>query len=256
MIITRNKNVLSLLASIVLLSSTLCAKNNENIVDSIMKLRGDVEALYSKIDENKEQYKSQMKSLAMQRADNEAQINRKETALQLSLSEVERLKENISSISTKNESLKPMLMVALERLRTMIKEGIPFKTEERLSEVEKIKTQLNDAVITQEKALSLVWALYDDTLRLTKEIGLFKQEIEVEGERKMAQIAKLGSVMLFFATPDDKVGYMEKKEGQYHTKIITDEANKAEIVALFDALQKQIRTGYFTLPNALVLMEK
>ena len=101
----------------------------------------------------------------------------------------------------------------------------------------------------------MVWASYDDMIRLTKEIGLFKQPIQIAGREKLAKIAKLGSVSLYFATPDDEVGYVTRKDGVYDYKVVHGEKERAQIVALFDALQKQIRTGYFTLPNALELEE-
>jgi lactam utilization protein B len=98
----------------------------------------------------------------------------------------------------------------------------------------------------------LTWASYDDALRLTKEIGQFKQEITLDGKATIAKIAKVGSLMMFFATPDDRVGYV-KQDGNNYSYVVADNTERDQIIDLFDALQKQIRTGYFTLPNALLL---
>lgn len=234
-------------------SPTLLAKSTENMINTIMKLRGEIEHIYSTIDENKDNYKSQMKSLMMQKADNEAQINRRETSLKLTTSQIDTVQEKLAKQSNTTTSLKPMLDEAILNLEKLINEGIPFKKEARLLDIGKIKSDLKQKNITQEKALSLVWASYDDALRLTQEIGLFKQQITVEGEEKMVKIAKLGSIMMFFATPDEKVGYVMKKDGDYTYNLVTDEIQVAQIVSLFDALQKQIRTGYFSLPNALLI---
>ena len=251
---TYKRVVLSTVVCMALGASSLHA-NNENIVKSIMKLRADVEALYTKIDDNKDIYKAEMKSNAMQSADSEAQINRQETALKLAELELEKVQKKITEASNKNESIKPMLLEAIDSLRTIIKNGIPFKTKDRLADLAKLQKNLIDEVVTEEKALLLIWASYDDTIRLTKEIGLFKQEITLEGEPKMAKIAKIGSVMMYFATPDDKVGYVSKEGEGYDYKVVTDKENIAQIVNLFDSLQKQIRTGFFSLPNALILSE-
>ena len=251
---TYKRIVVSTVTCIALGTSTLHA-DNENIVNSIMKLRADVEALYSKIDENKDVYKAEMKSTAMLSADNEAQINRQETALKLANSEIESIKEKLEKLSNKNDSIKPMLLTAIGNLKKIIAEGIPFKKELRLSDLEKLEKQLEAGDITEEKALSMIWASHDDVIRLTKEIGLFKQEIEVEGERKLAKIAKIGSIMVYFATPDEKVGYVVKEGTKYSYKVVTQKESVTKIVALFDALKKQIRTGYFPLPNALILSE-
>ncbi len=237
-------------------SLSLEANSDENLVNSIMKLRGEVEALYSKIDDNKEMYKSQMKSFAMQKADAAAQISRKETSIKQLQSQKAKLKEKIAKLSHKNEDIKPLLLQAIENLKKEIQEGIPFKVDARIKDIEKIKEQLHSESITPEKALAMTWASYDDAIRLTKENGLFKQKIIINGKEKLCQIAKLGSIMMFFATPDDNVGYAVKSDKGYSYKVIQNKEEKKEIVALFDALQKQIRTGYFTLPNALIMMEK
>ena len=237
---------------IAIAGTSLHAQSNKEMVKSIMKLRADVEGLYSKIDENKESYKAQMKSFAMQVADNEAQINRKETALKLASAEAAKLETQIAKKGASTNDLTPMLTVAVENLEKIVRTGIPFKTEERIADLEKIKTDLKAGNITQEKALSLVWASYDDALRMTKEIGLFKQQIKLGDEEKLAKIAKIGTAMMFFMTPDDQVGYVKQNDGKYTYVAANEEKSIAEIHALFDALQKQIRTGYFTLPNALI----
>ena len=240
-------------ASIVLSGSQLCAADNSELVKSIMKLRADVEGLYSKIDENKDNYKAQMKSYAMQAADNEAQINRKETALKVADAEAKKLEVQIAEKGASANDLKPMLTTALTHLKKIISEGLPFKTEERLADIAKIESDLSKGNISQEKALSLVWASYDDILRMTKEIGIFKQQIKIGDEEKLAKVAKIGTAMMFFMTPDEQAGYVENNEGVYTFVVVNDEKAKAEIQTLFDALQKQIRTGYFSLPNALII---
>ncbi|MEA3418329.1 MAG: DUF3450 family protein [Campylobacterota bacterium] len=250
---TQKKIVLAAMSFGLFSMVPLSADSNENMVNSIMKLRADVENLYTKIDENKENYKSQMKSYAMQSADNEAQINRKETAIKVAQSEIADLEKKIAEQGAATDDLKPLLFDAIDELETLIKGGFPFKVEERLSDLAKIKQQLKEDTITQEKALSLVWASYDDALRLTKEIGLFKQQITIDGETKLAKVGKIGTAMLFFTTSDGQVGYAAKKEGGYEYRVVTDSKGQKEITALFDALQKQIRTGYFSLPNALIV---
>jgi hypothetical protein len=59
--------------------------------------------------------------------------------------------------------------------------------------------------------------------------------------------------MMFFATPDNKVGYVKKSGEKYAYVTVEDSEAREQIIDLFDSLQKQIRTGYFTLPNALLL---
>ncbi len=251
----RYKTLLPALLCGTLGAAQLQANQSDNLVKSIMKLRSEVEALYTQIDDNKEAHKSQMKSYMMQKADGEAQINRQKTALKQISSELEKTSIKMRETSKKNEDITPILITALNDLEKTIKMGIPFKIPQRVAELTKIKEQLQEKLITPERALSLVWASYDDAIRLTKENGIFKQQINVNGKDKLCQIARIGSVMMYFATPDGNVGKVVKNDSAYTYKVTYDENEKKQIVALFDALQKQIRTGYFTLPNALIVKE-
>ncbi len=250
--VTIPKKILLLAAvSSTLLSPMLMAQ--DDMVKSIMELRADVESLYTKIDENKDAYKSQMKSYALQISDNEAQINRQDTSLKLTQQNIEKTEKKLEEMGSATVDLKPVVNEALEALEKEIKSGIPFKVEERVAALHQIKDDLKNGNISQEKALALTWASYDDALRLTKEIGQFKQEITLDGEATIAKIDKVGSVMMFFATPDDRIGYVKQEGNDYNYVVTTDSSERDEIIDLFDALQKQIRTGYFTLPNALLL---
>lgn len=253
MIFNQNKIVVSLILSATLLSPSLSASNSEKLVNSIIELRGDVESLYTDIKENKQRYNSEMKSLSMQVTDSQAQINRESTSIKLAHTELAKIKTKIKETSSGNLEIKPLVLNALELLEKSIKDGIPFMVDARISGLHKIKADLNEGLITNEKALSLAWASNDDTIRVTKEIGIFKQKINFKGKKVLAKIAKLGSVAMFFSTPSNEVGFVTKDGDKYEYKHITNPEDIKKIVALFDALQKQIRTGFFELPNALVL---
>jgi len=252
----QKKGLFSLAVSCLMLSSPLSAtQSSEEMVQSIMKLRSEVESLYSKIDENKENYKSQMKSLSSQSSENKGQLNRQMTSKKLAQLELSKVKSNIAMASGTNIELTPLLENGMALLKQNIRDGIPFKVQERLSDVDKIKKQLNEKLITQEKALSLLWAGFDDSLRMTKEIGVFKQEIVLDNKKVLCEVGKIGTVMMFFVTTDNRLGYVVKEGQGYSYKVTQDEKQKEQIAALFNAMKLQIRTGYFTLPNALVMME-
>jgi len=250
---TKHTKSLISLALVSFLSTSLNAKSDEDMVKSIMNLRADVESLYTQIDENKEAYKAQMKSLALQSADTDAQINRKTTSIKLAELELQKIKLKIANTSTQNFELTPLINRVYNKLENSIKTGIPFKVEQRLSAIKKIQNELDENTITQERALALLWASFDDNIRLSKEIGIFKQHIKIDDKKILAKVAKLGSVMLYFQAPDKRVGFVEKQQDSYLYKVVTNEDDIKQINALFDALNKQIRTGYFSIPNALTL---
>lgn len=238
-----------------LLGATLHA-NSEDFAVSLMKLRADVEKLDSAIVEEKESYKSSIKSLLRQKDELTALLSKEDLKIKQLNQELEKVKKEIHENSKNSEGLKPLLLPALDQLVITIKESIPFKINERTEDVLKIKEQLESNLITPQKALVLTWNAYGDLLRMTKENGLFKQTVSVGGEEKLAEVIRIGTVMMFYKTPSDQVGYVTQENGVYGYKEITSKEEKEQILVLFDAFKKQIRTGYFTLPNALISMEK
>ena len=102
MIVNPTKITTALLLSATLYSPLSASNTNEELVNSIIALRGDVENLYTDIKENKQRYNAQMKSLSMQITDSQAQINRKTTTIKLAKNELEKIKLKIEETATGN----------------------------------------------------------------------------------------------------------------------------------------------------------
>lgn len=247
--------VVGFATSIALTSNLYAGDSIENLIDSLMKLRSDVEMTQSQIDEEKEGFKAKMKSLAMQKSDLEAQINRQDTQLKKIDSELAKVQEVVAQKSEGTKGLKPLLVEAIDNLKSLTQKAIPFHTYERVAELDKIKKDLLDKLQTPEQILARVWSSYDDFLRMTRENGLFKQTIVLEGKDKLAEIVKLGTVSLYFKTPAGEYGYAKREDGEYRYVRELDETRALAIANLFDSMKKQIRTGYFEIPNAIVSMK-
>lgn len=249
-----SKKTISIALS-VLLSSTILSANSDNMAESLMKLRGEVEHLDTQINDEKEAYKSSMKSLSIQKSELEAMVSREDLKIKQINKELSDIQAKIVAASKNSQGLKPIVIEAIDNLSAMMKTSIPFKTSERVESVEKIKQQLNDSLITPQKALSQVYNAYNDEIRMTKENGIFKQTIVLNSEEKLAEIARIGTAMMFFKTPNDTVGYVVKNGNSWTYQEELNKEKQTEILSIFDAFKKQIRTGYFTLPNALILSE-
>jgi hypothetical protein len=229
----------------------LLADTVSNMAESLMKLRAEVETLDASIQDEKDGYKASMKSLVMQKNDLEATIAREDLQIKQLEQELAKVRKEVQEAGKNTEGLKPLLLDAITRLEARIKASLPFKTNERLADLERIKTQLEQDLITPQKALALTWNSYDDAIRMSKENGIFKQTVSLEGKDLLAEVARIGSVMMYFKTPDERVGYVRKSSNGWEYQEELNAKAQEQILALFDAFRKQIRTGYFVLPNAL-----
>lgn len=242
--------VISLLVSI----TTLTA-NSDNMAESLMKLRADVERLDSTIADKKDDYKASMKSLMRQKDDLESVIAREDLKIKQIKNELTKVQKEIKEAGKNSEGLKPLLMDALNLLSQNVKTALPFKTKERLADINQIIEQIQNDLITPQKALALTWNTYSDYIRMTKENGIFKQTITIDGKERLAEIARVGTMMMFFKTPDETVGMVSKDANGWFYKEAISKTEQEQILNIFDAFRKQIRTGYFTLPNAITMTE-
>ena len=236
-------------------AAALMASTEDNMAQTLMKLRAEVEQLNTQIQDERDAAKAQMRSLVLEKNDLDATIGREALKIKQLEQEIGKVRKQVETASKNSEGIKPVVLEAVANLRAYIAKELPFKTAERLADVERIETQMNEGLITPQKALAQVWNSYADEIRMSKENGLFKQTIRLDGKDRLAEVARLGTVMMYFKTPDDRVGYVaQDKNGWYYKEVVSKE-DKTQVLGLFDALHKQIRTGYFTLPDAIAKAE-
>lgn len=237
------------LVAFVLAPETHAQDNIDRLSERLIELRGTVEDLNEQLDVLKDEHKTEMQSLAAQKAELETNQNRLQTQVkQLE----ERLAENrkkANEAGAGSEQLEPVLYQAISGLRQHIERGLPFKRQERLSELSEIETKLGNGSIGANRGANRLWAFFEDEIRLTKENGLYSQTVPLGNEDVLADVAKLGMMMLFFKTQDERIGRAVETGSGWNFEIM--EGGSDSVVRLFDSLQKQIRQGYFVLPNAL-----
>lgn len=243
------------MAVVTLIGTTTLFASTQNMAESLMKIRADVEQLDASITDERDAYKASMSSLLRQKNDLESVIAREDLKIKQIQRELGNVRKEIKEAGKNTEGLKPLLLDAMNLLEANIKGSLPFKTPERLADIEKIKTQLQNDLITPQKALALTWNAYGDAIRMSKENGIFKQTISIDGQDRLAEVARIGTVAMFFKLPDGTVGQVSKDATGWYYKESIAKNEQEHILTLFDSFKKQIRSGYFTLPNTIVMTE-
>ncbi|MCC8997820.1 MAG: DUF3450 domain-containing protein [Nitrosomonas sp.] len=232
--------------------STSMGNNLENLAKSLAKLRGEVETLQTQLDMEKEKHSSRMAALNSQLADLSVEERRQKLSIEKLHNSIEKLTESTKKAEQSGDSLRPVLLTILGDYKKYIQAGFPFKKEDRLKAVSDLENNLNNQLIDPNKAINQAWALIEDEIRLSKENGIYQQTIELNGENLLVDIAKLGTVFLFFQTRDSRSGMARRsQEGAWRFEVADNSADIDRIKVLFDSLKKQIRQGYFEIPNPL-----
>ncbi|MBA1147244.1 DUF3450 family protein [Ectothiorhodospiraceae bacterium WFHF3C12] len=233
--------------------ATAAEDSLDTLAQELIELRGEVQSLNTELQDAKDQHRSRMSSLEQQRGELQAERNRVQLRMKKLEENLAETREQARQAGVGSEELRPVVLEALDQRRRQIGAEIPFKVDERLAELDDIERQLKTGVLTPHKAANRLWSFYEDELGLASENGIYRQTIELDGEERLTDVARLGTVMMFFRTSEGRYGHAvnEGADG-WRYDYIDDAEAEDRVAGLFDAMEKQIRTGYFTLPNALV----
>ncbi|GKS69491.1 protein of unknown function [Nitrosomonas sp. PY1] len=241
-----------LLIALILLSFPSMANNLENLAKSLAKIRGEVETLQIQLDMEKEKHSSRTVALNSQLADLSVEERRQKLSVEKLQNSLEKLTESTQKAEQSSDKLKPVLLTILNDYKNYIQAGFPFKKDDRLKAVTNLENSINNQLIDPNKAINQAWALVEDEVRLSKENGIYQQTVELNGENLLVDIAKLGTVFLFFQTRDNRSGMAKRStEGNWKFEVVNSADDVERIKILFDSLKKQIRQGYFEIPNPL-----
>lgn len=248
----RQPNKLLLLVALAVASLNAWPQDaTDELANRLIQMRGQVDELQSELNLKREEHKNRMSYLTAQLAEMEASRDREELRIRQLEQELEQLREDVAAAGATSESLAPVVLRYLDELRAQVRTGFPFKVSERMAELDEIEAQLNSGVITAHRAFNRLWAFVEDELRVSRENAIYTQSINLAGENVLVDVAKLGNAMMYFRTRDLQYGRAVDTGSGWRFELLQSASDQELVARLFDSLRKQIRQGYFTLPNAL-----
>ncbi|MGK7294981.1 MAG: DUF3450 family protein [Candidatus Wenzhouxiangella sp. M2_3B_020] len=249
-----------LAAMLALAGTPLFAQQGEQadldaLADELVRLRGEVESLSERLAEKRARHRTGMQSLSAQRGELEATLRQEELRIRQLEQDLADNRERGREAGIAGEELAPVAAAAIDDLERHVRDGIPFKTGDRINALEGIRSSLESGAQPASRVINRVWSFYQDELRLTSENGLYSQTIPLGGDEVLADTAKIGTVALYFTTREGAVGHAVERGGDWSFVELEGGADISRVRDLFDSLRKQIRTGFFTLPNGSIELE-
>lgn len=217
----------------------------------LARLRSEVETLSTDLETRKADHRARLRSLSTQKAELEVQAKREQVRLEQLRKRQRELQQAVARRSRTQEELKPLVTRAVERLEQAVRAGLPFKLRDRAKELNGIERQMLSGLLAPADAVARLWGRVEDELRLGGESGIYSQVIELDGREQLVEVARIGMVAMYFRTGDDRYGAARRLGGRWRYEVYADKRDRMRVAALFDAFKKQVRTGYFELPNAL-----
>jgi hypothetical protein len=219
----------------------------------LAQLRSEVETLSAQISERSQDAQDRTRSFTRQRQELELELLRERARVERLRAQLAQRRQEIAAQASDEQELSPLFDRSAARVRAYLTASLPFRTAERLAELDKIEEQVRTGLLRHPQALMRLWSLVEDELRMTRESGLYRQAIVLDGTERLADVARLGTVALYFQTSDQRSGYAVRDKGAWVYRELTDKRDRGQVGALFDAFKKQLRVGFFELPNALIV---
>lgn len=231
-------------------ASASAADDNAKLAERLIELRGKVETLHDEIQSKQRQHKNRMSGLAQRRAELEGQLQRQELEIKRAKKQLAQLNQETRDTAEAAQALRPAAEEIIQGLEASVKAGLPFTVSQRLAELTELNKKLKNGELSPPRVIQQLWSFVEDELRLCRENGLFRQTIELNGQEELADVIRLGMTMLFFHTEDGVYGYAQRDGAAWRYVPVEGEQLAAE-KKLFDAFERQLRTGFFLIPNGL-----
>lgn len=240
------------LVALLLSPLPVLADDADELARRLIALRGEVEQLNATLELEREEQRATLLGLNQQRAQMDADLKRQELAAKEARDRLAQAAEAQAGAGVAGDALKPVLVSVLDQLVASVKDGLPFKVEERVAALDAIRLEIESGRLPPHRAANRVWAFVEDEFRLARETALHQQTLTIDGQPVLAEVAKVGNVMLFWRTKDRRFGEAKRAGNSWEFVEITEQPALAHVETLFDSLDKQIRQGYFELPSAIV----
>lgn len=223
----------------------------ENLAEELVSLRSELEQLNDQIENQEQLYQSKLQTLNIQKADLSAALQRDQLKITELKGQLNQLKQNMDqNFAGSSALIKEIDKVTIE-LKNYIKASLPFKTNERLKAIDALSSALESQKKSPYRIANELWALIEDEIRLHRDLGIYKQVVEIDNKEQICDIAKIGMLTYYYKTPAGTYGMIKRNHTQqkWETQALTERTQINEVERLFDSFKKQIKVGPFRLPG-------
>jgi len=222
---------------------------SNNLVDkaeALATLREEVESIRSELTDKEDLYRQRLKAFSLEESELHLQLKRLQLKKKEVLDGLATTKVQLKQSSSGDE-LASVLLEASNQLANYVTSSTLFQRADRLKAIGDFRAKLKAKELSAEQGLPLLWSLFEDELRLSRQNSLQQQEIEVNDESYLAEVINLGNVGALFNVNKEFYGYSQNNRGRW-VWVRAESLASAEIEKVFDSFRNSKRFGEFSLP--------
>ncbi|MEO1333103.1 MAG: DUF3450 family protein [Myxococcota bacterium] len=216
-------------------------------IATLSELRLEVDRLGAALRDQQGASASQLEALRSERIALERQL-RRERLRAKTLAEVEDQRR--IAARTKHEALEelaPAVDAAIAAAHAYLDKAIPFQREERSREIELARRELEGG--DPAGALQRVWRFVEHEVAMGREVAVFSDVIDWEGEAVRVVAVHIGGALLYHRFPDGRFAQVRYADDDWHHVMFSEPRVVEALRSLFDTLE----SGQRDAPIELIL---
>jgi hypothetical protein len=234
-----------------LLAVQAFASSWESLVERLTKTRAELESLSQEVDSVQKEKQSNLDQLLMRKSDLDTQVER-EKLRRLQLTEkLKRLEGRVKISSQTDPKAQEKLQTWITNLEGSVQKNIPFETEQRLQTLTRLKERVLKNHEPMEFILADLWNFVESEFKLAQTNEYKIITLDLDGNKKKCEVARLGLMSMFVVTPDGKIRRALKKETEWQWQEIHPVAQQNSILALVKNLKNKTNVEIYQLPIQL-----
>jgi len=149
-----------------------------------------------------------------------AQMDR---SIERQMQAIEQLTENIKNVTDIKRQVEPLLVRMVDGLETFIRNDLPFRLEERLAGLDRVKDLMTNPDVDASERFRSVFELYQIESDYGNVFQTYPQTMNVEGQERIVDMLMVGRVALLYQTTDGQIsGAYNKETRQFETVSASD----------------------------------
>lgn len=165
--------------------------------------------------------------------------------------EVVELEASVGYEDERSASLQSAVLTAIDQLRKLVVQGLPFKQAQRLDTLVQIGQDLQSNKADATASAARVWRFVQDEQRLASTVELADVSI-VLGHKKtptLVRVVRVGTVAMFVHAGQNRWGSVVRGPNDTFSYFdVKNHESNNEIRRLFESVEKQILEGRYRLP--------
>ena len=219
------------------------------LAEQVSTARATVDSLADKLESQRRADRDALAGLRAERSELQRQIRleqiRRDTLATLRAERTQKIDDQESRVLA---ILKP-IQRSIAATKNYVTQTLPFKRAERMRSLEQIETDITVTNPDSAQALTRLWRFIEEESAMAREVALAQQAIELDGERYLADIARVGMALMYFRLPDGTLGWVHQVGNTWKFQRLDDVQAKKTVAAVFKDLENNRVMG----PKQLLL---